>query len=401
MIGWNGAPREIHDAGAQATASLADPHREELPSRLQRVRARTQLVGVGELIPEGPDVFIKPRRGRRAAPNLVAAQESQAHDPAAFDVGGQQALGERVAERVVRQVPGAGVADLQLVHGAIAENLCQGANRAVRMQLHRVGGRRMEQRPAALQELRDIRPCVADRQMHLTRDFEVATPEELACRLGEFFTVEIEERVRAVERENLRLALVLIAAEEVRPVQPDGATKRPADLLVRVGKHPLLDEVGRVESAVPEVAGKRSRNGVGARLGDDVQLSAMCAALGRVEPVRDELELGDGIPAVGGIQAVEELRRHLLTVDIYVVVGPIAGIGGRCARVVRRLAAGKQRQIQEVPAVEGQLLDLPGADDAAHPRVRGIDQWRLAGDRHGLLHRRRRHLQIHHDFLAD
>src|SRR4026209_1026358 len=104
---------------------------------------------------------------------------------------------------------------------------------------------------------------MADRQMHLRGDFEVATPEELARGLGEFFTIDPEALVQTVERENLRLALGLAAAEVVRPVQPDGTAECSADLLVRVGEHTLLDKVGRVESIVPEVAGKRSRQAGG------------------------------------------------------------------------------------------------------------------------------------------
>src|SRR5688572_27386988 len=115
--------------------------------------------------------------------------------------------------------------------------------------------------------------------MLLAGDFEVPAAEELARGLGEFLTVEIEDRVGAVERENLRLALVLVAAEEMRPVPDDRTTERSAELLVRVREHPLLDEVGRVESIVPEVAGKRSRQAVGPRLGDDVQLRAVRSAL--------------------------------------------------------------------------------------------------------------------------
>ena len=165
--------------------------------------------------------------------------------------------------------------------------------------------------------------------MGLSRQLGVESAEAFECLLAELFAVEVERRVGAVEREHLRLAFEFVAAEKVRPVLDDGAAKGPADLLVRIREHSLLNEVGFVEAAVPEVSGKRPGKDVGARFGNDVQLRAKRATLGGVEPVRDELEFGDGIPAVGGAHAGQELRRDLLSVDIDLVVTPLARVGGR------------------------------------------------------------------------
>ena len=56
----------------------------------------------------------------------------------------------------------------------------------------------------------------------------------------------------ARERHGSRLTLDLVVPEEVSTVADDWPAKGGAHLLVRVGHHALLDEIGGVEAIVPK-----------------------------------------------------------------------------------------------------------------------------------------------------
>ena len=64
----------------------------------------------------------------------------------------------------------------------------------------------------------------------------------------------------------------------------------------------MLDEVGRIKTVIPEIARERTRCGVGARLGHDVQHRTQRAALCGIKPVIEELKFRKGISAERGVQ---------------------------------------------------------------------------------------------------
>jgi hypothetical protein len=82
--------------------------------------------------------------------------------------------------------------------------------------------------------------------------------------------IECGQRAVGGKHEHLRLALVLVVAEEVHAVLDDRTAEHRADLLVRIRKHDVLHLVGRVQFVVPEIARDAAREVVGARLGDRV-----------------------------------------------------------------------------------------------------------------------------------
>ena len=175
-----------------------------------------------------------------------------------------------------------------------------------------------------------------------------------------------------------------------------------ADLLIRVGQDAVQHIIWRIELAVPKAAHERSRKQVGPRLGDRVHLHARGSALGRVEPVRDELEFGDRIVAVPRLVAGADIRRDLLAVDVELKLADIDPVlHGKCALRVGPVPGREQRERQEVAALRRQLLHLPLIDVAAQTRCRGLDERRLCGDDDRLLHRRRRHLQVDDGGLPD
>ncbi len=187
-------------------------------------------------------------------------------------------------------------------------------------------------------------------------------------------------------------------------VPADRAAEGRAELLVRVGKHPVHDEVARVPAVAPKVTGGAAGERVGSRFGHGVDLHARRAALAGVEPVGDELELGDRVAAV--VRLAEAGRRnrgrHLVTVDVQL---------GRAYRGFRhQVVAGhrvdaaprrQHRQVEPVPAVDRKLGELPRIDVARLARLGRRHERRLAGDRDRFLHRRGRQLEVHDGLLAD
>ena len=66
-----------------------------------------------------------------------------------------------------------------------------------------------------------------------------------------------------------------------------------------------------------------------------------------------------------------------------------------------RLPGASSDEVDEVAAVERQVLHLPRIDVAADGGAGAIDQRRGAGDGHRLLERRRRHLEVDDRLLSD
>ena len=195
----------------------------------------------------------------------------------------------------------------------------------------------------------------------------------------------------------VRRALVLVVHEVVDAILLDRAAPGRRQLLVGVRQDFLLDEVGRVELVVAEVAGERTGCGVGAGLRDGVHLDAGGTALPRVEAVGDHLELGDRVLAETRLaEAGGDELRDLLPVNVQLKAG-----GRRLGDEVLAAAGGKQRQIHEVAPVDGQIRDLQRVDVAAQVRLRRVDERRFAGDRHRLLQRGGRHLQVERNLLTD
>jgi hypothetical protein len=190
--------------------------------------------------------------------------------------------------------------------------------------------------------------------------------------------IDVEKRIRAVVGERLRLALVLVVEEQVDAIAPDRAAIRRAQLLVRVREHPILDEVGGVEGVVPEVPRERAGRRVRARLGDGVDDHPHRAALRRIEPVGDELELRDRVAAETRLAEVRSGDAVLDLLPFHVdLEGERPARNRRLAAVVRAVARRQQRQVEPVASVERQLLHLPRVDIRADGRRRHVEERRF------------------------
>src|SRR2546422_11520811 len=111
--------------------------------------------------------------------------------------------------------------------------------------------------------------------------------------------------------------LVFPVSEEMDTVPHDWASNRPAELLILVGDHSLLNEVGRVPLIVAEVTRKCPGYSIRAGLGDGIHHHTHRASLGGVESVRREHELGNRIAAVARlVLRTTHRQRRLLAVDL-------------------------------------------------------------------------------------
>ena len=144
--------------------------------------------------------------------------------------------------------------------------------------------------------------------------------------------VLVERRVRRRERDVARLALELPVPEDVHLVFLDRAAVGADDLLVRVRKDLMADEVLGAPFRVAEVAREGAGRRVGARPGDGVHLDARRAPLRGVEAVGDHLELGDRLAAEVGVgERAGDRLRHLLSIHRQ-VVGALDTAAAPCAR---------------------------------------------------------------------
>ncbi len=210
-----------------------------------------------------------------------------------------------------------------------------------------------------------------------------------------------------------------VAEEEERAIAADRPADGAAELVApEVRLLAGVEEVAGVEGVVAVKGEERAVHGVGARLGDGVDLAAGVAAeLGAVG-VGLDAELADRLDAergAGGAArravgevvldgAVEQVdvRPRILSVHAH----PQAVRDHRAAVAVRirqhpRL---EERQVGVVAPVERQLLDGGGADQVAQLGARRVDDRGFAGDGHlfgqaadlerDVLDQRLRHAQL-------
>ena len=172
----------------------------------------------------------------------------------------------------------------------------------------------------------------------------------------------------------------------MQAITNDGAAHGRAELLIRVWQDPVENEVLGVELVVPEIAAQRTRERVGARLGDGIHHHTGRSPLRRVEAVGDDLELGNrvatdlGLLAVGGRVIV---CRDLLAVDV--------GLGVALA-VLHEAAAHELASHLDARTAR--------VDVGAHGRPLRVDERRLARDGDGLGERRRTQLQCDRQCLV-
>ncbi len=216
----------------------------------------------------------------------------------------------------------------------------------------------------------------------------------------------VERPVLAAERrwrrENgVRLVLPFVRQEVVQLVADDRPADRGADLLIGVGQHAVGDEILGVQLVVAEEAVDGAIEVVGAGTRDRLHLDAERAALGDVEQVGDDLELGDRLAAEARLAeaAAGHLLGDLLAVEIE-LEGAVAdarvvvhGVGGDALHL--------HRQLHPVAALQRQFLHLAAVDVAGHLRGADVDERRLAGDREGLAERGHLHGERHRAVLAD
>ena len=184
----------------------------------------------------------------------------------------------------------------------------------------------------------------------------------------------------------------------------DRTADRRAVLLIVDRHDPAQHGIARVETAVAEVAPEQPGQSVGSRFGDGIHLDAGRSALGRVEPVREVLELRDGILAVPGLISGPELGRDLLAVQIELELPGLTVVPVRqgCRGIGRGRAASRRQQRERHPVSPGhrQLLDLLRIDVAAQAGSSGVDERGFPRDRHGFRHAGQRHLQVDGDRLS-
>ena len=219
----------------------------------------------------------------------------------------------------------AGPCDAHLVERTVGEHLRE-------LRLHSVlrfggglGRRRMVVVAARAERLEGLRQVALEHQACPRRDLvvEPGASELFRHVAGE---LDVEARIRRVPDARARLALVLVEPEIVQPIADHRAAERTGELLVRDRDLAFEHRILGVEAVVAEVGAERPRQPVGARLGDDVDLHALGAALGCVKAVRDELELRDHFLAEGRLAAAAEAVGHLHAVEVRLVLADFAAV---------------------------------------------------------------------------
>ena len=136
-------------------------------------------------------------------------------------------------------------------------------------------------------------------------------------------------------------------------------------------------------------------------LGHDLDGAAVGAAGVGAEALGLEVELADGVEGEVLHQPPDGVVVVVAAVDQVVDVasaaavdlgGELGGLGG--VGVEAEAHPGNERgQVAELPAVQGQVLDLGPRDDLSDARLRGVDERNLGGD--GELLGLTRHLELH------
>ena len=203
------------------------------------------------------------------------------------------------------------------------------------------------------------------------------------------------------------LIAVLRRAEPERPTHAQRTSCAPGQLLAIERRGVVCDRSAVAGSPCHAPVARKERDrpaqAVGPGLGDHVDHRGAGAPRFRREPVRRDLELLHGL--LGYV--LQRPPNHIV-----VVVGPVDGDVPAAAQLPRRgdhhsvrlrrievgcgrIAGRKQGELQEVAAVQRQLLDRPGRQDGIHHRARRIHGLRRCGDVHRLLHSS--HHQLHID----
>ncbi len=244
----------------------------------------------------------------------------------------------------------------------------------------------------------------ADVVRHMPRlDREAGAPENLRRR-----AVVLPEEghvVRAVNGDEVVRSDVepLVGEEIERAVPPNRSAERPAVLLLRVrsllavdrlaGRIESLEVILRIQRGVAQEEKQVARHRVRPALGHDVDDPAGCLAeLGRIR-IGEHLKLAHGLLAErrahapdGGIVIVEPIDRDVVRPR------PLSGERqARCAgRALLRRAIGhdggrQQREADETPSVDRQMLDLRLGDDARDDGFLRIHDGSIAGHLDDLL----------------
>ena len=215
----------------------------------------------------------------------------------------------------------------------------------------------------------------------------------------------------------------VVVGKKEGAVLDDRTADGPAELVLlerRLGLPGTIgEEVVRIKAVVAQEAVGHAVEGVAARLGDHVDLSARVASLlGRVEigldlEFLDRLDVGthhdhQRQPGVV-VDAVVQIVVGVLAVPVHEQFG--AGtqvVGARAAHDrAAHAAAGprnsgrQRRELHEVAAVQRQLLNLPLLDDRPEDRRLGLEQRGPAHNLDGFAHQPHRQLQVDLGALVD
>ena len=207
-----------------------------------------------------------------------------------------------------------------------------------------------------------------------------------------------------------------VGDEEERLVAADRSAKAAAVLILgerRLRLRRVVEEVARVELAVPREFERRSVHDVGARPGDGVDDAAASSEL-RAVGVGQGLEFGDRLDAEGRAEhagargAVPEIRDVGVVEQEGLPLGPASGhrIDGLPAEQRtgerHRGHGGRQRdELGEVSAVQRQVGDLLLLNRRGHGARRGVHDRALAGDGDGLLDLSDRQREVDDVLAAD
>ena len=193
---------------------------------------------------------------------------------------------------------------------------------------------------------------------------------------------------------------LLVMGVEEGLVLEDGTTDgAAADVVVHwqfLQPRPVLEEVGRIQSLIPEVVPGMAVELVAPALGEHRDdRPAHAAVLGRVV-VGDDLELLHRLrsrlhrgPLRDVAHVVGAVQLDLVGVRIQAVEGGIAaavGVEGRVADLLPLLGPtrGQVGQLHHVAARKRKIQDLLLFDDRRHLGIVGVDDGGLSGDRHLL-----------------
>ena len=318
----------------------------------------------------------------------------------ALGTEGLVAASDRGVGQLVRPLE-AVVADLQLGEDVLAPHMGPGGQRIQRI---------LRSRPR-------IRRMLGTR--HAERGFEVPVGDpvgeeivvaggvvhaggETVLRLGRLEHPLLVRKAGGLDEDAARLPLVLVGQEVVDPVADDGPAEHAADLLVLEGQHLFRDVILGIEPIVAEIAVETRGEVIRARPGDGVHLTAGRTALGHVELIRDDLELGDRFAAELGLAetGTRHLLGDLLAVEVELETLVAGDAGTVVVRVVGRDALDQQRKLHPVASLHRKVIHHAAIHVAGDFRRHEVHEGRLRGDGDRLLDAGERHLDGDRGVLA-